>query len=96
MIRRHVAATGAVIALLVAAAPFAIAATSTTPSVPAGDTYVSNPTEDKQITGYCADQAQLANNLERRNDHDRALQVVAAANMRGCRIYTFHTSWDGG
>ncbi|MFD4292458.1 hypothetical protein ACFWPA_01320 [Rhodococcus sp. NPDC058505] len=55
----------------------------------AGDRYVSNPPDDDHLVGYCDDQAQLGNNLEAQGDHDRAASVVGAANMRGCRIYTF-------
>lgn len=55
----------------------------------AGDRYVNNPTDDAGIAAYCADQAVLANNLDRQGDRDRAEEVVGAANMRGCRIYTF-------
>lgn len=54
-----------------------------------GDTYMSNPPQDKQLIGYCQDQARLANNLVDRGDPDRAADVVGAANLRGCRIFTF-------
>ncbi|MGW4479640.1 hypothetical protein [Rhodococcus triatomae] len=58
-------------------------------SAAAGDAYVSNPPEDRDLIGYCQDQARLANNLVEKGDSDRAVDVVGAANIRGCRIYTF-------
>jgi hypothetical protein len=58
-------------------------------SAATGDMYVSNPPEDRDLIGYCQDQARLANNLVEQGDSDRAVDVVGAANIRGCRIYTF-------
>lgn len=80
-----VAALSAVAALT--CGPVAAAASPTPSAV--GDRYVNNPPEDAGLTDYCADETELANNLERKADHDRALNVVGTANMRGCRIYTF-------
>ncbi|MGW0176120.1 hypothetical protein ACWDUM_20030 [Rhodococcus sp. NPDC003322] len=80
-------------ALLVAGPATSAEAATAPPKAGPGDRYVSNPPDDNQLVGYCSDQAQLANNLEMQGDHDRALNVVGAANMRGCRIYTFEASW---
>ncbi|MFF0813803.1 hypothetical protein ACFYVR_01380 [Rhodococcus sp. NPDC003318] len=89
MIHRHVATCVAILVLLVT--PVAAEAVPSTPSDPP-DRYVSNPTDDPGIADYCAGEAQLANNLDRQGDRDRAEQVVGAANMRGCRIYTFRVA----
>lgn len=79
---------GAAVAVACAAAAFLVPAGA---AAAQGDTYVSNPPEDRSLIGYCQDQATLANNLVEDGDQDRALDVVGAANIRGCRIYTFGT-----
>ncbi|MFC9356143.1 hypothetical protein ACFTZB_06095 [Rhodococcus sp. NPDC057014] len=85
MIRRIVAAASIAIAgaavPLVGPVPYAVAAP--------GDTYISNPPANPADQGFCEDQAALANNLSAKGDFARADGVVSAANMSGCRIYTF-------
>lgn len=96
MIRRHLtfAAIAVAAAALLTTGPAAVSAAAESPDTSApGDRYVSNPPEDGQLVAYCSDQAQLANNLEMQGDHDRAQNVVGAANLRGCRIYTFEAGW---
>nr|WP_271210339.1 hypothetical protein [Rhodococcus wratislaviensis] len=85
MIRRIVAAASIAFAAaavpLVGPATFAVAAP--------GDTYISNPPANPSDQSFCDDQAALANNLSAKGDFARADGVVSAANMSGCRIYTF-------
>lgn len=85
MIRRTLTsaaiAIAAVVAPLISIAPSAVAAAS--------DTYISNPPDDPSDRSHCDDQAELANNLADKGDRMAADGVVSAANMSGCRIYTF-------
>jgi len=83
MIRRIVAAAS--IAIAAAAVPLVPALAAAAP----GDTYISNPPANPADQGFCEDQAALANNLAAKGDFARADGVVSAANMSGCRIYTF-------
>lgn len=107
MIRRLALVPAAVLPMLVLPVAVAAAPATTPPATPPDTTppvtttapppgYVSNPTDDPSIAAYCADQAQLANNLTSRGDRDRAMEVVSEANMRGCRVYTFQASWSEG
>ncbi|MEV0947226.1 hypothetical protein [Rhodococcus sp. NPDC049939] len=87
MIRRTltsaVIAIAAVVAPLISLAPVAVAVQD--------ETYISNPPFDPDDQDFCDDQATLANNLAARGDQMGADGVVAAANMKGCRIFTFQS-----
>ncbi|MFC9550804.1 hypothetical protein ACFTWF_08130 [Rhodococcus sp. NPDC056960] len=85
MIRRIVAAAS--IAIAAAAVPLVPALAAAAP----GDTYISNPPANPTDQSFCDDQAALANNLAAKGDYMRADGVVSAANMSGCRIFTFHS-----
>lgn len=87
MIRKVAAAAFLVLATV--GAPFAGAAAFA--SAAPGDTYISNPPSNPADEEFCSDQAALANNLSAKGDYARADQVVSAANMKGCRIFTFPT-----
>lgn len=56
-----------------------------------GDVYISNPTANPDDQQFCDDQAALANNLAAGRDYMRADQVTSAANMKGCRVFTFQS-----
>ncbi len=76
-------AIAAVVAPLISLAPSAVAAP--------GDTYISNPPSNPGDQDFCDDQTALANNLAAQGNRMASDGVVSAANMRGCRIYTFHS-----
>ncbi|NLE78790.1 MAG: hypothetical protein GX610_04275 [Rhodococcus sp.] len=83
---RHFAA-----AALVSVSMAASIVSSTPAFADSADTYISNPVTDSSLQSFCDGQATAANNLAAQNQTARAKEVVAAANMRGCRIFTFES-----
>ncbi|MFD4369370.1 hypothetical protein [Rhodococcus sp. NPDC058521] len=84
---RHVAAT----ALISVTAAVPLLFLPPTAGAAQSDTYISNPADDSSMQDFCDDQATVANNLSKQNHRAQAEEVVSAANMRGCRIFTFES-----